>query len=98
MSVDDDSFTDQDFTRAQAAQRRLQNFIFVEQQKEAMTAAVCKLSEKCFTTCYQPLSKRNKAGDECMQNCVNRYFDAGSLVMKRVAKKINKISGGLNVK
>mmetsp|Transcript_23247 Transcript_23247/g.32449 ORF Transcript_23247/g.32449 Transcript_23247/m.32449 type:complete len:103 (-) Transcript_23247:10-318(-) len=83
--------SDYDYIRARQAQRRLQNFIFMEQQKETLTHAVIRLADKCFRQCANPGTRRTRALDDCMTNCANRYVESSVLVLKTIGSKVNKI-------
>mmetsp|Transcript_1651 Transcript_1651/g.2067 ORF Transcript_1651/g.2067 Transcript_1651/m.2067 type:complete len:103 (-) Transcript_1651:121-429(-) len=87
--------SDVDYIRARRAQRRLQNFIYMEQQKETMTNAVVRLTDKCFGLCSTPGTRRSRTLDDCMTNCSNRYVEASILVLKTIGSKVNKIDTDL---
>ncbi|GAB5372028.1 hypothetical protein AAMO2058_001630700 [Amorphochlora amoebiformis] len=86
-----------DFIRASRAQNRLQNFIFMEQQKEVLIAAVRRVTDKCFKICYNPNTRRTAESDQCMDWCSNRYFEASWHVIMHCGKKIGDINPNLKI-
>jgi hypothetical protein len=64
--------SDVDFVRAKDAQRRLQNFIFTQQQTRTIHHAVTRLADTCMDICVRPGKKMGAQDKECIANCGNR--------------------------
>jgi len=70
----------------QQAQRELQQFIEMEQQKARFQASVHNLTEMCFDKCIsKPGGKLDKSEEACLAYCVDRFLDTSALFMSRLS-------------
>ncbi|KAI3630781.1 hypothetical protein MIR68_003913 [Amoeboaphelidium protococcarum] len=75
----------------QAAQKELQQFLLMEQQKAKFQQQVHTFTSMCWEKCpigsvsaWKLGSKLDKADVDCLGNCVERFLDTGALLLKRL--------------
>lgn len=69
----------------QAAQRELQDFLKMEQQKAQFQEQVHEFTDMCFDKCITKLgNKLDKSDEGCLTNCVERFLDTSSFLLKRL--------------
>ncbi|EEC17506.1 mitochondrial import inner membrane translocase subunit Tim8, putative [Ixodes scapularis] len=70
-----------------SGEEELKSFIEGETAKQRYQHLVHELTEKCWDTCVdKPSAKMDAKTESCIQNCVNRFMDATTLIVDRLAK------------
>lgn len=66
----------------------IMNKVRAELQEQQMQELVQTLSEKCFAKCvHKPSTSLSSSELACISKCVDRYFNAMTLVFTAVAKR-----------
>lgn len=63
----------------------LTEFVKAEQQKTQMQSTVHQLTDICFSKCITSKissGKLDKYEEPCMQNCVDRWIDTNTIIIK----------------
>ena len=69
------------------AQQELQQFLQSESVKQRFQAQVHQFTDMCWDKCITKVGKKLDRSDEsCLGYCVERYLDAGQLLVKRLEK------------
>ncbi|GBO38949.1 Mitochondrial import inner membrane translocase subunit Tim8 A [Araneus ventricosus] len=65
----------------------LERFIEEENQKQRFQQLVNELNEKCWDICLdKPTQRLDSKTETCLTNCVNRFIDASSFILKRLER------------
>ena len=69
----------------QEAQKELQIFLQSENLKARFQQQVHEFTEMCWDKCIGKIgNKLEKSDENCLGNCVERFLDAGQLLVKRL--------------
>lgn len=67
--------------------KELERFIEEENQKSTFQQVVHELNAKCWDMCVdKPGQRLDSRTETCLANCVNRFFDASTFILKRLEK------------
>ncbi|CAL1282637.1 unnamed protein product [Larinioides sclopetarius] len=70
-----------------AVDKDLERFIEEENQKQRFQQLVNELNEKCWDICLdKPTQRLDSKTETCLTNCVNRFIDASSFILKRLER------------
>ncbi|GFR27543.1 mitochondrial import inner membrane translocase subunit Tim8 A [Trichonephila clavata] len=65
----------------------LERFIEEENQKQRFQQLVNELNDKCWDICFEkPAQRLDSKTETCITNCVNRFIDSSSFILKRLEK------------
>ncbi|KFM72307.1 Mitochondrial import inner membrane translocase subunit Tim8 A, partial [Stegodyphus mimosarum] len=65
----------------------LERFIEEENQKQRFQQLVNELNDKCWDICLdKPGQRLDSKTETCLTNCVNRFIDASTFILKRLEK------------
>ena len=71
--------------RDEAAQKELQQFLQMENQKYRFQQQVHSFTEICWDKCVGKIgNKLDRSEENCLGNCVERFLDTGNLLLKRL--------------
>lgn len=71
----------------EAAQRELQQFLQIENQKARFQAQVHQFTDMCWDKCLAGSrlgNKLDRSDENCLGNCVERFLDTGIFLVKRL--------------
>lgn len=70
-----------------AADREFERFIEEENQKHRLQQTISELNDKCWELCVdKPGQRLDSRTETCLANCVNRFLDASTFIVKRLEK------------
>jgi import inner membrane translocase subunit TIM8 len=75
----------------EAAQRELQQFIQIEEQKARFQQQIHQFTDMCWDKCIAKIGNKLDRNDEnCLGNCVERFLDTGMVLVKRLEQYSNQ--------
>lgn len=74
------------------ADKELQSFIELEQQRAQLQTQIHSLTEVCWDKCTpdRPSTKLDARTETCISNCVNRFIDVSNQLVGRMTQIIEK--------
>ncbi|XP_050441840.1 mitochondrial import inner membrane translocase subunit Tim8 [Adelges cooleyi] len=73
----------------------IQKIILVEQQKAQLNAQIQEISEICWDKCVdKPSAKLGGKTEQCISNCVKRFFDTSIIIANRFNQLLQRSNTG----
>lgn len=74
-------------SQSTTSDKELERFIEEENQKHRFQQTVNELNDKCWDICVdKPGQRLDSRTETCLSNCVDRFLDASTFIVKRLEK------------